>query len=130
TSILTTQVSCRSTYVIVMDYLDTDGSGRAVERQTFDLNQYWLYAINDRLTWGNRLEWYNIDKDTRRAPRGYNVTNGRSDVYALTTGLNYAATSNFLVRPELRWDWDKDGVIGNELGQSQTTVAADMIFTF
>ncbi|MEZ6134417.1 MAG: outer membrane beta-barrel protein [Pirellulaceae bacterium] len=123
-SIMTTQVSDSLTHVLWVDILDTDGTGRARERETFDVNNYLLYTLSDKLVWGNRLEWYNIDKGV------YGVTAGRSDIYAFTTGLNYAASSNLLFRPELRWDWDKDGVAGNELGQSQTTVGADMIMTF
>ena len=123
-AVLTTRVNDAFTHVLWADYLDTDGTGRTVERQTFDINNYFLYRLTDRATWGNRLEWYNIDKGV------YGVTNGRSDVYAYTTGLNYAIGSNLLVRPEVRWDWDKDGVVGNELGASQTTFGTDMVFTF
>ncbi len=123
-SILTSTLSDSLTHVLWVDYLDTDGTGRSVERQTFDVNNFFLLALGDNLTWGNRLEWYNIDKGV------YGVTAGRSDVYAYTTGLNYGLGSNLLFRPEVRWDWDKDGVVGNELGASQTTFGTDMIFTF
>lgn len=123
-SILTTTLSDSLTHVLWVDILDTDGTGRVRERETFAVNNYLLYNISDKLVWGNRLEWYNIDKGV------YDVTDGRSDIYALTTGLNYAASSNLLFRPELRWDWDKDNVAGNERGSSQTTFGTDMIFTF
>lgn len=123
-SILTTTLSDALTHVLWIDYLDTDGTGRTVERQTFDVNNYLLVGLTDNMTWGNRFEWYNVDKGV------YGVTDGRSDVYAFTTGLNYGLGSNLLFRPEVRWDWDKDGVVGNELGASQTTFGSDMIFTF
>ena len=123
-SILTTQLTDDLTHVFWVDILDTDGTGRARERETFDVNNYLLYNISDNLVWGNRLEWYNIDKGV------YGVNAGRSDIYAFTTGLNYIANENLIFRPEVRWDWDKDGVAGNELGQSQTTFGTDMIFTF
>ncbi len=123
-TVATTSLSDDLTHVLWIDYLDTDGSGRAVQRETFDVNNYLLISLTDRATWGHRLEWYNIDAGV------YGVTAGRSDVYAYTTGLNYAAGTNLLLRPEVRWDWDKDGVVGNELGASQTTVGADMILTF
>jgi hypothetical protein len=124
-SIATVSLTDAVTYVAWMDILDTDGTGRSTERETFAINQYMLVSLNDAVTWGSRLEWYNIDKSPT-----YNVDAGRSDVYALTTGFNVGAGSNLLFRPELRWDWDKDGVIGNELGASQTTFGTDMIFTF
>ncbi len=123
-AILTSTLSDSLTHVLWVDYLDSDGTGRSVERQTFDVNNYLLLALSDNVTWGNRLEWYNIDKGV------YGVTAGRSDVYAFTTGLNVGLGSNLLFRPEVRWDWDKDGVVGNELGASQTTFGTDMIFTF
>ena len=122
--IMASQLTDNLKHVFWCDYLDTDGTGRARERQTLDINNYLLYTINDKLTWGNRMEWYNIDKGV------YGVTNGRSDVYAFTSGLNYGLGTNILLRPEVRWDWDKDGVVGNELGASQTTFGTDMIFTF
>lgn len=122
--IATTQVSDSITHVFWADLLDTDGSGRVRERETFDVTNYLLFNLTDRVVWGNRLEWYNIDKGV------YGVTDGKSDIYALTTGLNVSASENLLFRPEVRWDWDKDGVVGNELGASQTTVGADMVFTF
>lgn len=127
-AVLTTKVNDTLTHVLWADYLDTDGTGRTVERQTFDITNYFLVKLTDRATWGNRLEWYNIDK--YQGVGVYNVNAGRSDVYAYTTGLNYAVGSNLLVRPEVRWDWDKDRVIGNELGGSQTTFGTDMVFTF
>ncbi|GIW98418.1 MAG: hypothetical protein KatS3mg111_1751 [Pirellulaceae bacterium] len=123
-TVVTTQLTDAVTHVLWVDYLDTDGTGRARERQTFDINNYLLIGLTDNVTWGNRFEWYNIDKGV------YGVTNGRSDVYAFTTGLNWNAGTNLLFRPEVRWDWDKDGVVGNELGASQTTFGMDAILTY
>lgn len=123
-SIITSQLTDSVSHVLWIDVLDTDGTGRTTQRETFDVTNYLLVGLTDSVTWGNRLEWYNVDRGV------YGVTTGRSDIYAFTTGLNYAAGSNLMFRPEVRWDWDKDGVAGHELGQSQTTVGADMIFTF
>lgn len=123
--IATTTLSDALTHVLWVDLLDSDhGQGRAVERETFDVNNFLLLTLNDYLVWGNRLEWYNIDKGV------YGVTTGRSDVYAFTTGLNVRPAENLIFRPEVRWDWDKDGVVGNELGASQTTFGMDAILTF
>jgi hypothetical protein len=35
-----------------------------------------------------------------------------------------------VVRPEIRWDWDDDGLIGLEDGTDQTTFGIDSILTF
>ncbi len=123
-AILTTQLTDAVSHVLWVDLLDTDGTGRARERETLSFVNYLLMDLTDNVTWGNRLELYNVDKGV------YGVTAGRSDVYAFTTGLNIGMGSNMLLRPEVRWDWDKDGVVGNELGASQTTVGSDVIFTF
>ncbi|RMF39882.1 MAG: porin [Planctomycetota bacterium] len=123
-TVITTQLSDSMQHVLWIDYLDTDGTGRARERQTFDVNNILLIGLTDNVTWGNRFEWYNIDKGV------YGVTTGRSDVYAYTTGLNINAGTNLVFRPEVRWDWDKDRVVGNELGGSQTTFGMDAILTY
>ncbi|MBX3420071.1 MAG: porin [Pirellulaceae bacterium] len=122
-NIITSQLSDKLTYVFWTDVLDTDRTGRARERKTFDLNQYLLYQVSDNLVWGNRIEWYNVD-------RGVFGAVSSNDIYAYTTGFNYRVGSNMLFRPELRWDWDKGGLIGLERGRVQTTFGTDMIFTF
>jgi hypothetical protein len=123
--IVTSKLSDKLTHVFWTDYLDTDnGTNRAVERQTFDVNNALLYSFNDCLAWGNRFEWYNVERGLGKQ------TPGHSDVYAYTTGLNIRPHSNLLFRPEVRWDWDRDGILGLDLGTSQTTFGMDAIFTF
>lgn len=123
--IVTSKLSDKLTHVFWTDYLDSDNAtNRAVERQTYDLNNALLYSFNDCLAWGNRFEWYNVERGLGKQ------TPGHSDVYVYTTGLNIRPHSNLLFRPEVRWDWDRDGIIGLELGTSQTTFGMDAIFTF
>lgn len=125
-SIYTTQLSDAVTHVLWVDLLDTDsGVNRAVERETIDINNYLLVSLTDNVTWGNRLEWYNID----------DLAGGHNDIYQFTTGLNIGMGDSLLFRPEVRWDWDKDHSMANspaglELGSSQTTVGGDVVFTF
>lgn len=119
--IATTTLSDALTHVFWIDYLDTDhGYDRATRRETFDITNYLLVSLTDNLTWGNRLEWYNID----------DLAGGHNDVYEFTTGFNLGLGENLMIRPEVRWDWDKDNVIGNELGSSQTTAGGDVVFSF
>jgi hypothetical protein len=126
-TILKSKLSDKLTYVFWADVLDTDRTGRARERKTFDLNQYLLYSLTDKVTWGNRIEWYNLDKGII----GTNPALNSGDIYAYTTGINYAFSPNVMLRPELRWDWDKTaGGIGLENGTRQTTFGADMVMTF
>lgn len=119
--IATTQLTDAVSHVFWVDYLDTDhGQNRATERETLDITNYLLVTLSDSLTWGNRLEWYSIDDQA----------GGRNDVYQFTTGFNLGLGENLLVRPEVRWDWDKDNVIGNELGSSQTSAGGDIVLSF
>lgn len=123
--IVTSKLTDRLTHVFWTDYLDSDNAtDRAVERQTFDVNNALLYSINDCLAWGNRFEWYNVERGLGK------TTPGHSDVYAFTSGFNVRPHSNLLFRPEVRWDWDRDGILGLDLGTSQTTFGMDAIFTF
>lgn len=123
--IVTSKLSDKLTYVFWTDYLDTDSAAnRAVERQTFDVNNALFYSFNDCLAWGNRFEWYNVERGLGKQ------TPGHADIYAFTTGLNVRPHSNLVFRPEVRWDWDRDGILGLDLGTSQTTFGMDAIFTF
>ncbi|MEM7475261.1 MAG: outer membrane beta-barrel protein [Planctomycetota bacterium] len=127
-SIYTTKLSDAVTHVLWIDFLDTDsGANRAVERETLDINNYLLVSLTDNVTWGNRFEYYNID----------DRMGGHNDIYQFTTGFNLGLSENLLLRPEVRWDWDKDSTgvaatspAGLELGSSQTTFGGDMILTF
>jgi hypothetical protein len=143
-SIASVALSDAVTYVLWVDYLDSDNStARAVERESFDINQYLLVNLNDYLTWGTRFEWYNLESNepggaSTRIYEDAGATGiNRSDIYALTTGVNIAAGSNLLFRPEVRWDWSPDplsrpngGAPLLEIGSGQTTLGTDMIFTF
>ncbi len=123
--IVTRDLGDKLTYVFWADYLNTArGQGRAVERRTFGVTNMMLYTISDCLAWGNRVEWYNVSRGLDK------VDPGHSDIYTFTTGLNYRPHANLIFRPEVRWDWDRDGIVGLDLGTSQTTFGMDAIFTF
>ena len=68
---------------------DTDSVGDSSSQIT--LNNYVFYALNDCMKIGLRSEWV----DPGRNSEEYN---------AVTVGINYQATSNLMVRPELRMD--------------------------
>ncbi|MCO8121825.1 porin [Stieleria sp. TO1_6] len=108
-------------YIFQNDWLDTDDATGATVRKTFDINQYLIYSISDCLAVGGRFEWYNQEGV-------YSAQ--ESDIYALTTGINYKPHANVIVRPEVRWDWDEDQVAGLEDGDKQTTFGVDTIFLF
>lgn len=118
-------VSDNLQYIFQSDYLDTEDAAGGVARETFGINQYLIYTLNDCWAAGARFEWYNHE----------GVFNGQaagtdSDTYALTLGLNHKPHANVTVRPEIRFDWDDDQVVGLEDGDDQTTFGVDTIFTF
>ena len=84
------------------------------------------------MAYGARFEWYNVDNlDADASTAAGAVTNAEGDIYALTLGVNYRTNANFIVRPEVRWDWDDDQIIGLEDGDDdQFTFGVDSIFTF
>ena len=65
---------------------------------TFDINQYLFYTINDCWAAGGRFEWYQNEGI-------YTDIGQQSDIYALTLGVNYSPNANLTFRPEVRWDW-------------------------
>ena len=126
--IATTDLTDAVQHVFWVDILDTDhGNGNAVQRETIDVNNYLLVTLADNLVWGNRFEWYNVDTGV------YGIGGpGKSDFYAYTSGLNVSLAENLMIRPEVRWDWNIDRIVGPTEGgrASQTTFGMDGIVSF
>ncbi len=122
-------------YVFQSDILDTDANstGRDIQyRQTYGINQYLIKTINDCWKVGARFEWYNVDNfDSDASTLAGRPVYSDGDVYALTLGINHQPNANVTIRPEIRWDWDDNGVVGLAGGDDdQTTFGVDTIFTF
>ncbi len=92
-------------YVIQTDLVETN----AGSDHQGGLNQYLLYAYNDCLGFGTRMEWW---------------SNAGNSQYASTWGVNYKPLANLTLRPEWRYDWNPG--TGTEFG----TWAMDAILTF
>jgi Putative beta-barrel porin-2, OmpL-like. bbp2 len=117
-------VSDRLNYIFQTDLLDTENAASTVGAETFDINQYLLYSLNDCWGVGSRFEWYDV-----------NGTGVGGDVYALTAGLNYRPSANLIIRPEIRNDWQFGNLAGTgiELAGGEDnlfTFGVDSIFTF
>jgi hypothetical protein len=106
----------RFTYVFLSDYVNYTG------QDDISIAQYGIFKINDCWGFGTRFEWWN-----RQVAIGDNV-----DLYELTVGLNYKPHANFLLRPEVRWQWDKDdsGIIFPQNFDNRAGFGMDMIITF
>ena len=143
--VIDTKVTDKLQYVFWTDYLDTWDANDTIVRNTFDINQYLIYRINDCWALGGRLEWYNVREDSvglygDNAVAGLeNVASGNVDIFALTGGINYRPHANLIIRPEIRYDWinddpallaaaDRPLLEGN--GDDQTTFGVDAILTF
>ncbi len=90
-----------------------------------------IKTLSDCWAVGARFEWYNVDNLDGEAtvdPSAPVFSEG--DVYALTLGVNHKPHANVTIRPEIRFDWDDDGVVGLEDGDDQTTFGIDTVFTF
>jgi len=97
-------------YVIQSDLVETNAGAD----HQYGLNQYLFYAFNDCLKAGLRGEWWK---------------NGDNSQYEVTAGINYRATANLIVRPEVRHDWNPGGQ--NIVGKNDyTTFGVDAILTF
>ena len=114
-------------YIIQNDVRSTDRAATGVADvsavQTFGINQYLIKTLSDCWAVGARFEWWNHEGI-------FDNVDSDSDVYALTLGANYRPHANVTVRPEIRFDWDDDSLVGLEDGDDQTTFGIDTIFTF
>lgn len=85
--------------------------------QWYGINQYLFYNISDTLVAGMRLEWFR-DNNGARVISGlrnfaFGVPNGpgnwqggfQGNFWQATWGLNWKPTNNWIVRPEVRYDW-------------------------
>jgi hypothetical protein len=101
--------------------------------QWYGLNNYLLYTINDNWSIGTRGEWF-------ADPNGARVGNGNGDYFGMTGGVNWRPFGNFVLRPEMRFDWfapyttgkafDFDPATGANTRNSIMTFAFDGILTF
>lgn len=94
----------------------------------YGVNQYLFYQASECLAYGTRFEWF-------RDQEGVRVGNGRAHYFEWTVGLNYRPFANFVVRPELRYDFvaSPGGAVRPfDRGRSSDQLAGgfDMIFTF
>lgn len=95
----------RLNYVFQTDFKVIDET----QNDEFGINQYLIYELNECWGAGTRMEWWKQDGDSN---------------YALTGGLNYRPHANFVLRPEVRHNWNP----GNYDGE--TVFGMDAILTY
>ena len=90
---------------------------------SYGANNYLFYTINDCWKWGTRAEWW----------KSNTVTGEMSSFQEVATGLNYKATANLLIRPEMKFNWTGseatvEAAQGGEF--SHAIFGMDAIYTF
>jgi len=70
---------------------DTTGSVQRSSATQITLNNYVFYDLNDCMKVGLRSEWVDMGRDSE-------------EFNAVTVGINYQATGNLMLRPEIRMD--------------------------
>lgn len=122
--VLDTTLSSKWQWVCQSDLLTTDTNTDALnDALSYGVNNYVFYTINDCWKWGTRAEWW----------RSNQVDNEMTSFYEVTTGLNYKASANLLVRPEVKFNWcPGEDAIEDEVGAEFENVlfGMDAIYTF
>ena len=112
-------------YVLQWDYQDRTPFGEE-KTNSYAVNQYLFKRFSDRLSVGARFEWFRDDDGAR-------IGNGPGDYFDLTLGFNLRAFSdNFVMRPEIRYDWfnGAGSPYDNNTEQDQFTAAFGGYWTF
>ena len=128
TIILDAKLSKKWEYVFQNDLIETDGSfggnGVTGDGEDFGITNYLFYTINDCWKMGSRFEWWKSNQ----------VTGQNSSFYELTYGFNYKANANWIVRPEVRYDWAPgEDAVANAQGKddyNKVIFGIDAITTF
>lgn len=111
-------------YVLESDLLTTSTNTPALnDALSYGIGNYVFYTINDCWKWGVRAEWWKSNQ----------VTNETTSYYEVTTGFNYKANANLLIRPEVKFNWTpSDQAYTNATGGdfNQTLFGIDAIYTF
>lgn len=121
-------LSDNTQWVIQSDVVDTDGSSTdpAFDVHTLGLTNYLFYTLNDCWKLGGRIEWYKSNN--------YAFDAGpQTSFYDVTAGVNYRPHANFVVRPEIRYDWtpsaDRINAVSPDF-YNQWSFSIDAVFTY
>lgn len=129
-----------------LGYEDNADPRTGADGEWYGVNQYLFYTLSPKWTVGGRFEWLRDDDGSRVAgignwigsDKGWDAAPGfAGDFFEVSLGLNWRPHPNFLIRPEVRYDWyDGTTNLAGELpfdsgkSDNQATVAADLIVTF
>eukprot|EP00913_Durusdinium_trenchii_P028293 g26521.t1 len=92
-------------YVLQSDLVNTNNGAD----HQYGVNQYLFYTYNEKIRFGSRFEWWK---------------NAGNSQFASTSGVNIKPWNNFILRPEVRYDWNPG------TGVDFTTFGIDAILTY
>ena len=113
-----------------------DGTSQGNVARWYGIDQYLYYRVSRTVRLGTRFEWFRDEDGTRV---GLNSTANPNNpplpgnYFSLTAGLNYTPVSNFVVRPEVRWDFTSDTsrrAFDDGKRNNQLLVGCDLIWQF
>lgn len=125
----------RLTWVLHHD-LGSQELPSGMSNQWYSIVNYLFYEINGCWSVGGRFEWFDDANGSRVADVGGTFNGAAGDYYEATLGVNYRPHANFVVRPEVRWDWfvpqgpTAQLPFKNGTRDNQFSGGVDMIFTF
>lgn len=113
------QLTERLKYVLQGDITSTNLNGW----DDAAIVNYLIYQLNDCWAFGARFEWYEADSLIPAL--------GTNPMYEVTAGLNWRPHANFVLRPEVRYQWG-DGILAFPPGiaNEETIFGIDGILTF
>lgn len=111
------------------------GAANGERADWFGIDQYLFYTLNDQWKLGGRFEWFKDEEGTRvglNRPSNPNNPPFIGNFYSTTLGLNYAPCSQFVFRPEMRFDWFDGAASPYDDGRikSQQMMGFDAIYSF
>lgn len=89
-NVLTVALTDKLQYIAQSDYINTDDIDGGPDYETVGFNNYLIYWATDRVGFGGRGEWWKA--------QGVSY-------YEVTAGVNFKPHANFIVRPEVRYQW-------------------------
>jgi hypothetical protein len=120
-TVYTNELNDKVTYVFQNDNgwqfnagaFDTLNQSQPGTAQWYGINQYLFYNFSETLVGGMRFEWfrdnngYRVISGLRNALFGVpnSATGFQGNFWQMSYGLNWKPTNNWIIRPELRYDW-------------------------
>ena len=114
--------------------IQINGVAPGQNAEWYGLNSYLLLDLTQKTSAGIRYEWFNDQN-------GFRIAGAGSNYYEITAGLNCRPNPFFVIRPEVRWDWQDFHTTAGPVpvfdindptgpNSSQFTAAVDVIFKY